>query len=529
MQTTGKTTDTRKTTIEAVIFDLDGVITRTARLHGRAWKVMFDSFLSEYGRSTGKEFTPMDADHDYREYVDGRPRYEGAEMFLKSRGITIPFGSPDDDPSMKTVCGLGNRKNLLYHELLDKEGPEVFEDTIAAIRRFRSAGKKTAVISSSKNCRDVLSAAGITGMFDFIADGNDAQEKNIPGKPAPDIFLYAARQLNVTAAQSIIAEDSAAGIRAGHDGGFAYSVGIARNGNSSLLYESGADIVISSFDELPDLSLLQQRTAAELPDVWDHLDYIVDGITGKKPLVLLDYDGTLTPIVARPELALLPDSTAEVLGELARIVPAGIVSGRDLGDLMSLVVIDGLLFAGSHGFDIRTADGTTKVPEATGEVPALLDAVETELDGDLAKFDGVQKERKRFMLALHYRNIRDPDAVDYLRNRLESIINRHDNLTLSTGKKVFEVRPAIDWHKGKAVTWIINHLFGRDGDVFPLYIGDDTTDEDAFRAVKGHGAAILVGDHGGGSYADYHLDDPNDVRRFLAEITAQLHAKRQNG
>ena len=513
------------TAVEAVIFDLDGVITRTSHLHAMAWKKMFDAFLSEYGQRTHTDSRPMNPELDYRDYVDGRPGYEGAETFLRSRGIELPYGNPDDDPSRQTVCGLGNRKDKIYHELLDNEGPEVFEDTIAAIRRWRRAGKKTAVISSSKNCRDVLSAAGITDMFDFIADGNDAAEKNIRGKPAPDIFLYAASQLSIPSAQSVVVEDSSAGIRAGREGGFAYVVGITRDGETGHLYENGADIVVATLDDLPDFDVLERRMAADLPTVWDRIGEIVDNITKKKLLLLLDYDGTLTPVVARPEQAHLSRETADLLGELARIVPVGIVSGRDLDDLMSFVGIEGLVYAGSHGFDIRMSRGERMQPEAAKAFPDLLAVVENEITGDLAELKGVQKERKRFMLALHYRNVSDAIVVERLRNVVERITDRYHDLEITEGKKVFEVRPAIDWDKGKAVAWISRHIFGNRGNPYPVYIGDDTTDEDAFREVKRRGAAILVGDHGGRSSADYHLDDTNDVLMFLKEIAILLRTR----
>lgn len=238
----------------AVILDLDGVVTHTAELHIKAWKRMFDPYLEEHSRRTGKAIQPLDPGDDYRKYIDGRPRYEGAVAFLRSRGIDIPFGSPDDDPGKDTVCGLGNLKNQLYLTLLREEGAHVFNDALVTIRKWRNENIRTAVISASRNCRQVLEAAGITDLFDVIVDGVDSGENKLRGKPEPDIFLFAAEKLEVYPSESVILEDSSAGVTAGAKGKFAWVVGVSRDGDTNLLYESGADKVIASLEEISDLS-----------------------------------------------------------------------------------------------------------------------------------------------------------------------------------------------------------------------------------------------------------------------------------
>jgi alpha,alpha-trehalase len=186
-------------TFSAVVLDLDGVITRTAQLHARAWKRMFDAYLRQRAETRRESFEPFDIETDYRRYVDGRPRYDGVRTFLQSRGIELPEGDPSDPPSSVTVCGLGNRKNAVFHELLEESGVEVFEDAVGRIREWRARGLKTAIVSSSKNCARILKTAGLDELFDVRVDGVEASQLGLPGKPAPDIFLEAARRLGIGA------------------------------------------------------------------------------------------------------------------------------------------------------------------------------------------------------------------------------------------------------------------------------------------------------------------------------------------
>jgi len=233
---------------DAMILDLDGVVTRTAALHAQAWKQVFDDFFSR----RGGDFEPFDIARDYRRYVDGKPRYDGVRSFLASRGIALPEGAPSDPPKTETVCGLGNRKDELFLELLDRgNGVEVFEDTVEQIRRWRQRGLKTAVVSSSKNCRRVLRAAGLEELFDERVDGNTAEELGLAGKPAPDTFLQAARRLDVLPSRAAVFEDATAGVEAGRNGHFATVVGVARQGSHvASLYEAGADLVVGDLREL---------------------------------------------------------------------------------------------------------------------------------------------------------------------------------------------------------------------------------------------------------------------------------------
>ena len=229
----------------AVILDLDGVITRTASLHFKAWKALFDEFLHDYDNQQ----EPFSAE-DYDQYVDGKPRHDGVQSFLESRDIHLPMGTEDDEPGEHTVYGLGKQKNTFFHKLLDEEGVEIFDDTLACINQWKEEGKKLAVVSSSKNCRPVLERAGLIDQFDAIFDGKDAAAKDVTGKPAPDIFLKAADMLEIDPTETVVIEDAIAGVEAGKRGEFGMVIGVNRNQQESAMKKAGADLVITGLNEL---------------------------------------------------------------------------------------------------------------------------------------------------------------------------------------------------------------------------------------------------------------------------------------
>jgi beta-phosphoglucomutase family hydrolase len=236
--------------IRACLFDLDGVLTQTAKVHAAAWKEMFDAYLHERAARTGEPFVAFDPHHDYEKYVDGMPRYDGVRSFLSSRGIVLPEGKPDDPPGAETVRGLGNRKNEIVLAMIRKRGVEAYEGSIRYLKEVRQAGLQTAVVSSSANCHDVLVAAGIEHLFDERVDGIVAEREHLKGKPAPDTFLFAARALGVSAEQAAVFEDALAGVAAGRAGRFGYVVGVDRVGQAEALREHGADIVVRDLAEL---------------------------------------------------------------------------------------------------------------------------------------------------------------------------------------------------------------------------------------------------------------------------------------
>ncbi|MET9444586.1 beta-phosphoglucomutase family hydrolase [Streptomyces sp. NPDC006610] len=236
--------------IQACLFDLDGVITRTAVVHAAAWKETFDAFLRERDGAAFRPFTPS----DYDEYVDGRPRADGVRTFLASRGVRLPEGRPDDPADAPTVHGLGNRKNALLLERIRTGGVEAYDTTLRYVAAVRAAGLRTAVVSSSANCRDVLRAIGAEDLFEVRIDGVVAAERSLPGKPRPDTFLAAARDLGVAARRAAVFEDALAGMDAGRAGGFGYVVGVDRVGQADALHAHGADRVVADLAELAELA-----------------------------------------------------------------------------------------------------------------------------------------------------------------------------------------------------------------------------------------------------------------------------------
>ncbi|HEX7268490.1 MAG TPA: beta-phosphoglucomutase family hydrolase [Streptosporangiaceae bacterium] len=238
----------------ACLFDLDGVLTKTAVVHNAAWKEMFDAYLRERSRRTGEPFVPFDPGRDYDEYVDGKPRADGTRSFLASRGIELPEGSEDDPPSAETIHGLGTRKNEIVLRRIREDGVEPYESSVRYVRAARDAGLRRAVVSSSANCRDVLAAAGIEDLFEARIDGVVAGREHLRGKPAPDTFLAAAQALGLGPQAAAVFEDALAGVEAGRAGRFRFVVGVDRTGQADALKKHGADIVVADLAELLDQS-----------------------------------------------------------------------------------------------------------------------------------------------------------------------------------------------------------------------------------------------------------------------------------
>ncbi len=501
---------------DAAIFDLDGVVTRTARLHARAWKAMFDEFLAGGGRRAG---APFDIDRDYREYVDGKPRLDGVRSFLASRGIELPLGEPDDPPHLRTIRNLAKRKNALFLEALARDGAEVFASSIALVKALRAAGFRTAVVSSSRNCVPVLESVGATECFDAKIDGVDAAERGLAGKPAPDIFLAAAEALGVAPPRAVVFEDALAGVAAARAGGFGCVIGVDRADQADRLRAHGAHVVVS------DLSQLSVEGAAgaplALPSALERVGEIAANARTRRLAVFLDYDGTLTPIVDRPEAAVLADSTRAAIARLAERCPVAVVSGRDLDDVRSRVGLAKLVYAGSHGFDIGGPPGLRRaLPQALDAVPAL-DAAERELRAALGAIDGALVERKRFTIAVHYRLVRESEVAEVER-AVDAAVCEHRGLRKRLGKKVFEVQPDVAWDKGAAVRWLLAALDLDGPDALAVFLGDDLTDEDAFRALAGRGIGVAVLDAPRPTAATYALRDPDEVRVFLEALAREL-------
>lgn len=552
--------------IEAVVFDLDGVVTDTALVHESAWKSVFDEFLRDQATLSGQPFKEFTSE-EYGRYVDGKPRYLGARSFLSSRGVDLAAGDPSDPPGSTSVAALANRKNERFLTVLAEQGVEPFPESVRVLRELRSSGIQVGLITSSRNGRAVLKAAGVTSLFNAIIDGVDAENEGIKGKPAPDVFLACARMLGTTPDRTAIVEDSQAGVSAGRSAGFAFVLGVDRLGMRDELLAAGADAVVEDLGELritsradapaaghaagrgtltggetdspgtldavrPESSAADAaatrsaRLLSELPSAIEAQAMLADRLRSGLPVVFLDYDGTLSPIVDDPAAASMPSSVHAAVERLAAMTPVAIVSGRDLRDVMERAGIEGVFFAGSHGFEIVRPDGsqidTGDHQDFSAYLPSL-DQAEDALRRRLEGLPGVIVERKRFAIAVHFR-MADPAAVPAIEQAVERARALSANLRVTGGKKIFELRPDVDWDKGAAleVLMAVPELGGRSA--LPLYIGDDLTDEDGFRAVNArNGIAIAVmGEEDRPTIADFALEDPHQVGRFLGFLAAAV-------
>ncbi|MDT8453166.1 MAG: trehalose-phosphatase [Gammaproteobacteria bacterium] len=506
---------------DAVIFDMDGVVTDTAEAHEAAWKKMFDSYLKKRSERDGRTYDTFKAE-DYLQHLDGKPRYDGVRDFLASRGIELPWGDPGDDTNMDTVCGLGNRKNRYFNEWLQNHTVRAYPDALRFIHTVRELGIKTAVISSSKNSETVLKSAGANDLFDVRVDGTDMAQLGLPGKPDPAIFIQAAQRLQVSPERSAMFEDALAGVEAGARGSFALVVGVDHSEagqHHASLHEHGAEVVVADLCQLlsPEHASETARPLDSVPVVWQCKKELDERLRRYQVAVFLDYDGTLTPIVEDYKKARLDQRMRDSIAELAEHYPVAIISGRDLSDVRERVGLDSIFYAGSHGFDIAGPEGFHKALQQGQEYLPDLDDAEKQLREAVKNIKGAVIERKTFSIAMHYRQVSE-NNVGAVENAVDTVLDAHERLRKSGGKKIFELQPKIKWDKGHAVLWLLEQLNLDRPEVLPLYIGDDVTDEDAFKMLRrqdrGIGVVVRDGETRTTS-ANYALDEPEDVRRFL--------------
>ncbi|MCE9517122.1 MAG: trehalose-phosphatase, partial [Mycobacterium sp.] len=499
---------------DAVLFDLDGVITDTASLHEQAWRELFEGYL-------GGVFTS----DDYRHHIDGKARYDGVRDFLASRGVTLPWGSPADPADADTVCGLGNRKQQLVTATI-AAGVQVFGSTVALIKQLIGTGVRVAVFSGSRNCAAVLESAGIADLFEARVDGVVAADLGLPGKPDPAMPLEAARRLGARPGRAVVVEDAEAGVTAGREGGFALVIGVDRSGQRrTRLLECGADEVVRDLSEVTVRTI--DRRMSELPDALASFTQIAGVVSARRPAIFFDFDGTLSTIVDDPEAATLVPGADKALQALAALYPVAILSGRGLDDIRDRVGIPGLWYAGSHGFEIVSPDGSYHSNEtAAAAIPVLAEAA-AELTERLAPIPGVRVEHKRYAVAVHYRNA-GADAAATVTAAVHHVGGRR-GLKVTSGRKVVELRPDIDWDKGTTLEWIVDRVSGQEP-LLPIFIGDDLTDEDAFDSVLHDGIGIVVrhaedGDRA--TAARFSLEDPDRTREFVERMVDQCDIDRQ--
>jgi trehalose-phosphatase len=371
---------------------------------------------------------------------------------------------------------------------------------------------KLAAISASRNCRHVLGSAGLLERFDVVVDGEVAAAEGLAGKP--DLIARAAASIGVDPARAVLLEDATSGVQAGREAGCGLVVGVDREDDGGThatnLRDAGAHTVVRNVAAL--------RFPRRLPTVVERRGEFARLRDGRPLALFLDFDGTLSPIVDDPAAAGISDAMRTAVRELARQARVAIVSGRDRTDVQERARVDGIFYAGSHGLDIAGPERELTQPAAAEAVPQV-DAAERKLREKLDGIAGAVVERKRFSVAAHYRMVAAAEA-DRVRHAAEDVLAASDLLHARAGKKVVELVPAIDWDKGRAVAWLLDALEVDPDDTLVVYIGDDETDEDAFRALAGRGLGIHVGDAVSDTLGDYRLADPAAVQEFLRSLVA---------
>ncbi|MEB3981533.1 trehalose-phosphatase [Mycobacterium sp. 663a-19] len=394
---------------------------------------------------------------------------------------------------------------------------QAFDSAVPFLRRLRDGGIATAVYSSTRDCAETLRAAGFDGLASITVDNGVAIGE-------PSVLTRATSQLGISPGRCVLIACEPAAVRAGGDAGFSLVIGLARNGRADDLLSSGADTVIAGLAEISVRSGdAAMSTIADALQVYTQLKELV---AGRRPAVFLDFDGTLSDIVEQPESATPVEGADEALRALAAQCPVAVISGRDLSDIRQRVKVDGLWYAGSHGFELVAPDGSHH-ENAAADVVDTLERAATRLAETLSDVSGILVEHKRFAVAVHYRNT-DPADVDHVVATVRNI-GRALGLRVTTGRKVIELRPDVDWDKGSTLNWLLDQVGGTEpansGAVLPIYLGDDISDEDAFDAIQFDGVGIVVRhrEHGDRpSAAQFSLESPATACVFIRQLADDL-------
>lgn len=497
----------------AVIFDMDGVVLNTVELHFRAWKKTFDHWLRKQAKLHLQK-PKLFSWEDYLYYVDGVSRQEGIKNFLNARHLTI---------SEAVVTKLAKKKNSYFLKSIQQQKVLSFASSIEFIKALRKQGIKTALISASKNCQQLVSLAGIASCFDLVVDGIFVEQQHLATKPAPDIFLALARQLNIKPQNIAVVEDAYSGIKAAKAGQFGLIIGIDRKKLGAQIFkEWGADIVVEDLSEIKLKGLIHWFNYL-IPPIFTEANEINPEaqaiMQGKKPVLFLDYDGTLTPIVKQPQTATLSVDMKSYLKKLSQHFTVAVISGRELTDLKARVGLEGLYYAGNHGFEMVGPNLNYHIgTEYLQEIAEIYQTLRQKLQG----INGIYLENKKFTLSVHYREVPEAEMC-CIHKILSEIFAQHPNFKRREGKKVFEIRPNLNWDKGKAILWLLEKLNLKQTNSLPIYIGDDATDEDAFLALKKIGMGIIVTDIKQPTKAKFGLRNIAEVERFFSLLLRQQH------
>lgn len=503
-------------TIKGIIFDMDGVVTQTAVIHYKAWKIVFDRLLSQINPS----FNPF-TEEDYFYFLDGMSRVDGVTNFLTSRELSLKELQKLYTSVEECIAHLCETKNELLLAIISENSVDCFADTLEFIKLLLLHNYSIAIISSSKNCLEILKSAKVEKIFPVRVDGIVSETIGIPGKPNPAIFLEAAKQLNLLPQECMVIEDALSGVKAAKEGAFGVVVALDRKNKLHAQFsELEADYI------LPDLSKKQTTfyqkifcgSEKKLESAFNILPLIANLLENKNELIVfLDYDGTLTPIVERPENALLSPTMLQCLTQLSQKYTTVIISGRELNNLKNLINIPNIYYSGNHGFEFTGPECSNMFYQIGHEFVDELTAVYQALYGVFQKIKGCIIENKKFSLSIHYRLV-DENLHEYISQKIEDNLSSFPNLTRHYGKKVFEIRPNIHWNKGLAAENILTQFKLVKNNLIPVYIGDDVTDEDAFTQFGLNGITIKVTPESYKTNAHYFLKSPKEVLEFLIHL-----------
>lgn len=503
---------------DAVLFDLDGVVADTTDVEFVSWQGVLEEFLKER-TAAGREAPPQFREADYREFFDGVADRDGVTAFLTSRGVAIPMGTPADEV-LDTVHGLANRRERRLSERL-KAGVPVFETTVALVGAVSRAGMRTAVYSTGRHSAQVLEAAGLDDLFPVHVDLTTADGRHLPGAGVVNVLSVAAEMIEAAPERTVVLAGSAAGIESAHAAGFALVVGIDRTGGSEDLVRAGADMMAT---DVADVHLRDGDALRScLPNALAAQSDLISALRGRQPFVCLDFDGTLSRVVADPARAQLVEGAAEALAALAAQCPVAILSGRDLDDIRRRVGVPGIWYAGSHGFEMVSPAGDISAHSAADAAAPQLAAAAQALRRALQGIPGTHVDVNRYRLVVHHRSASPAQVGEVVAATRH--VARTCGLRAVAGRHAVELTPDLDWDNGLAMDAIRRDLPEVDR-LVSVYVGDDLADEDAFDRTRLTGITVVVRHAQGGNRptaAEFALDSPIevcDLLRLLADAQA---------
>ena len=502
--------------LKAIVFDIDAILD-TERLHKSVWIQTINDFLiKNYPEKA------LISEKEYYNFIEGKQKIERIKNFLDSRNISLSYGGHEDPPGDKSICALENQKSRLFNQMLIDTSAKYHTHIYNRVMEWKEAGIATAVVSSDEHFNKMPDTEDFKKLFNVKVDGTTVKKMGLKEKPEADLFMEAVKQLGLSPAQCALFDSTVSGLQAASKASFGLVAGIPGESNAKELSENGADLIVNDFDELDLLNdpEIKARFENPIPPFASEYTKIGELFHDKIPVLFLDYDGTLTPIVKRPEDAILSDEMHEVLKACASRLHVAVVSGRDMDDLRNRVNIDEIIYAGSHGFRISGPGGLFMEHEKSASLLPHLDQAEIQLQQLFhGKYKGVQIERKRYAIAVHFRNAGKED-IPGIKNQVYELVEKTPGFKTGEGKMILEIKPDIDWHKGKAVNWILEKLELTDRKKYlPVYIGDDVTDEDAYETLSEWGIGIQVGPGPVPSASKYRLKNIYQVRIFLKEFT----------